>query len=151
MAYSVPRRAYSESWQWIWDRWLSAPERSNLNMEDVFVHSESSPSDLRFHYSSVGWNPYVILQDVTHQGPTTAHAVGLPRFYPDDEIELARWGDNVVLRVHTDVCWFLGKLTSISHVEPDPVFNPSEHVAMYENHDEIRGPLAVKLLTRFFL
>jgi len=135
--------------QSVWDRWSSAPERSNLNPEDFLTHSDSSLSSLCFHYASVGWNPYVILQDVTHQGPTAAHAIGYPNLYSDDELELARWGDNVVLRVHTDVCWLEGKLISIPHVEPDPVFNPMEHIAMYENHDEIRGPLAVKLLARF--
>jgi hypothetical protein len=145
------RVPYSLSWQPVWDRWSSAPERSNLNPEDLFIHHDSSLPSLHFHYASVGWTTYVILQDVTHQGPTTAHPVGFPNLYPEDQIELARWGDNVVLRVHTDVCWFQAKLTSIPHVEPDPVFNPREHLAMYENHDEIRGPLAVKLLTRFFV
>jgi hypothetical protein len=71
--------------------------------------------------------------------------------YPEDEIELARWGDDVVLRTHVDVCWFHRKLVSVPHVEPDPACNPREHLAMYENHDEIRGSLAVKIFKRFFV
>lgn len=136
---------------WVYPRWSSAPQRSNLNVQDVYVHSEADLGSLRYRYSSLGWDTFVILQDVTHDGPTAAHRSGFPRMYPEDEIELARWGDDVVLRTHVDVCWFHRKLVSVPHVEPDPACNPREHLAMYENHDEIRGSLAVKIFKRFFV
>lgn len=136
---------------WVNPRWSSAPERTNLNTDDIFMHSEKDLASLRGHYESLGWNTLVILQDVTHEGPTAAHRAGFPALYPQDQIELARWGDDVILRLHIDVYWYEGILVSAPHVEPDPVTNPAEHWAMYENHDEIRGPLAVNIFKRFFV
>lgn len=136
---------------WVNPRWWNAPQRSNLNNEDIFVHPETDLANLRRHYESVGWNTFVILQDVTHDGPTAAHRAGFPALYPQDQIELARWGDDVILRLHIDVYSYNGRLVSAPHVEPDPVTNMAEHLAMYENHDEIRGPLAVSMFTNFYV
>jgi hypothetical protein len=140
-----------EQISWINPRWSSAPERTNLNTRDIFVHSETSLPDLRGHYESLGWNTLVLLQDVTHEGPSAAHRAGFAALYPQDQTELARWGDDAILRLHIDVYWYEGMLVSAPHVEPDPVTNPAEHLAMYENHDEIRGSLAVNLFKRFFV
>ena len=136
---------------WINPRWSSAPEKTNLNTNDIFMHSETDLADLRGHYESLGWNTLVILQDVTHEGPTAAHRAGFPALYPQDQLELARWGDDVILRLHIDVYWHDGILVSAPHVEPDPVTNPAEHWAMYENHDEIRGSLAVNIFKRLYV
>jgi hypothetical protein len=43
-----------------------------------------------------------------------------------------------------------GKLVSQPNVEPDPKYNPKEHLVMWKNEDEVRGPTAVQILRDFF-
>jgi hypothetical protein len=140
----------ADVFRWVRPEWPWAPERLNLNPQDVYTHLETDLGSLRYRYSCLGWNTNVVFQDINHDGPTAARRSGFPAMYPEDEFDLSRWGDDVVLRLHVDVCWYRGGLVSSPHVEPDPRSNWQEHLAMYENHDEIRGPLAVRIFRRFF-
>jgi hypothetical protein len=133
-----------------WIRWGSVPEKTDLNPENVLTHDVANPFLLRQQYSSQGWNTAVIMQDVTHGGPTTAIAIGYPVAWPNAMSDLSKWGNEVILRLHVDVCKFGGKLVSQPHVEPDPEYNPKEHMDMWSSKNEIRGPLAVQMLQEFF-
>ena len=58
-------------------------------------------------------------------------AIGYPKEWPNALGELSKWGDNVILRLHVDVCTLQGKLVSQPHVEPDPEYNAKEHLDMW--------------------
>jgi hypothetical protein len=134
-----------------WIRWNSVPEKTDLKDTDILDHGNMrSPFLLRKQYMSQGWETYVILQDATHNGPTTAIAIGSPEEWADASSDLSKWGKDVILRLHVDVCSFQGKLVSQPHVEPDPEYNAKEHLYMYRKKDEIRGAVAVQLLRAFF-
>jgi hypothetical protein len=64
--------------------------------------------------------------------------------------ELSKWGENVILRLHVDVCMFNGKLASQPHVEADPEYTAKEHLDMWRKKNEIRGSLAVQIFQEFF-
>ena len=134
-----------------WVRWDTIPERTDLQSTDVFVHENLGNAFLlRKQYMSEGWNTYVILQDITHKGPTTAIAIGYPKEWSNHFSELSKWGADVILRLHVDICRINGKLASYPHVEPDPEYNPKEHLEMYQKKNEIRGALALQIFREFF-
>jgi len=145
--FPIPIVGYVRHW---WIRWDRVPEKPNVNTVDVLLHDVTNPFLLRKQYLSQGWNTTVILQDVTHDGPTTAMAIGYPKEWPNALGELSKWGENVILRLHVDVCMFQGKLVGQPHVEPDPEYNAKEHLDMWRKKDEIRGSLAVQILQEFF-
>jgi len=134
-----------------WVRWDKIPERTDLQSTDVFVHENLGNAFLlRKQYMSEGWNTYVIMQDITHKGPTTAIAIGYPKEWSNHSSELSKWGTEVILRLHVDICRINGKLASYPHVEPDPEYNPKEHLEMYQKKNEIRGALALQIFREFF-
>jgi hypothetical protein len=148
--YGFPSPVTRDIRHW-WIRWDSVPERTDLHTTDVFVHqSLGNPFLLRRQYMSEGWNTYVVLQDITHKGPTTAIAIGYPKEWASQSSQLSRWGADVILRLHVDICRINGKLASYPHVEPDPEYNPKEHLEMYQKKNEIRGDLALQIFREFF-
>jgi hypothetical protein len=148
-AYGFPIPVVGQIRHW-WIRWDRVPEKPNVNAADVLLHDVTNPFLLRKQYLSQGWNTTVILQDATHDGPTTAMAIGYPKEWPNALGELSKWGENVILRLHVDICMFQHKLVSQPHVEPDPEYNTKEHLDMWRKKDEIRGSLAVQILQEFF-
>jgi hypothetical protein len=134
-----------------WVRWDDISEMTDLKSTDVFLHENLSNAFLlRKQYLSEGWNTYVILQDITHNGPTAAIAIGYPKEWPNHLSELSKWGADVILRLHVDICGINGRLASYPHVEPDPEYNPKEHLEMYQKKNEIRGALALQIFREFF-
>jgi hypothetical protein len=148
-AYGFPLPIVGNIRHW-WIRWDRVPEKTNVNTTDILFHDVTNPFLLRKQYLSQGWNTAVIMQDATHDGPTTAMAIGYPKEWPNAASELSKWGDNVILRLHVDVCTLQGKLVSQPHVEPDPEYNAKEHLDMWRKKNEIRGSLAVQILQEFF-
>ena len=132
-------------------RWDTVPERTDLPGTDVFVHENLGNAFLlRKQYVSEGWKTNVVLQGTSHKGPTTSIAIGHPKEWPDQSRELSRWGTDVILRLHVDICRIQGKLASCPHIEPDPEYNLKEHLDMYRKSNEIRGPIALQILREFF-
>ena len=148
-AYGFPIPIVGHIRHW-WIRWDRIPEKPNVNTIDVLLHNVTNPFLLRKQYLSQGWNTTVILQDVTHDGPTTAIAIGYPKDWPDAFDEISKWGESVILRLHVDVFMLQGKLASQPHIEPDPEYNAKEHLDMWRKKNETRGSIAVQILQEFF-
>jgi hypothetical protein len=130
--------------------WDNLPERSDLRQDEIFIHRLTRLPDIRKAYESLGWNTTVILQSPSHKGPTTAKPVGFPYNFPQDRVLLSRWGAEVVLRLHVDLCRYYGKIVSWPHTEPDPKYELEKHVEMFFAKNELRGPVILGIFGLFY-
>jgi len=130
-----------------WDR---LPERSDLKSDEIFIHRLQRLPDIKKTYEALGWNTTVILQNPTHQGPTTAKPIGFLYNFPENRVLLSRWGDETVLRLHVDLCRFYGRIVSWPHVEPDPKYEPEKHLEMFLAKNELRGPVILSIFGLFY-
>ena len=131
-------------------RWDSLPERSGLKSDEIFIHRLTRLPDVKKTYEALGWNTTVILQNPTHEGPTTAKPIGFPYNFPEHRIQLSRWGDQIVLRLHVDLCRYYGKIVSWPHAEPDPKYEPEKHLEMFLIKNELRGPMILGIFGLFY-
>ena len=130
--------------------WDNLPERSDLRSDEIFIHRLTRLPDIRKTYEALEWNTTAILQNPTHKGPTTAKPVGFPHNFPEYRVPLSRWGDEVVLRLHVDLCRYLGKIVSWPHTEPDPKYEPEKHWEMFLAKNELRGPMVLSIFGLFY-
>ena len=130
--------------------WDSLPERSDVRSDEIFIHRLSRLLEIKKAYETLGWNTTVILQNPTHKGPTTAKPIGFPYNFPADRISLSRWGNQIVLRLHVDLCRYYGKIVSWPHAEPDPKYEPEKHWEMFLAKNELRGPMILSIFGLFY-
>ena len=130
--------------------WENLPERSDLRSDEIFIHRLTRLPDIKKAYETQGWVTTVILQSPTHKGPTTAKPIGFPYNFPQYRVPLSRWGNEVVLRLHVDLCRFYGKIVSWPHAEPDPKYEPEKHSEMFLSKNELRGPVILSVFGLFY-
>jgi hypothetical protein len=130
-----------------WDNLL---ERSDLRSDEVFIHRLTRLPDIRKRYEALGWDTTVILQNPTHKGPTAAKPIGFPYNFPEHRVPLSRWGGQVVLRLHVDLCRYYGKIVSWPHAEPDAKYEPEKHWEMFLAKNELRGPTVLSIFGLFY-
>jgi hypothetical protein len=130
--------------------WGTIPVRDDLKFDQIFKHRISDPQALRTSYQRKGWDTEVVLQGPSHDGPTTAKAIGFPfNFVPFTQV-FTRWGPSVVLRLHVDIVRNKGKLASWLHLEPDPKYELEKHIQMLLAKNEIRGESVVSVFGQFY-
>jgi hypothetical protein len=130
--------------------WDNLPERSDLRSDEIFIHRLNRLPDIRKRYEDLGWNTTVILQDPRHKGPTTAKPIGFPYNFPEHQVPLSRWGSQVVLRLHVDLCRYYGKIVSWPHAEPDAKYETEKHFEMFLAQNELRGPIILSIFGLFY-
>jgi hypothetical protein len=131
--------------------WDNLPDcRTDIPPDEIFIHRLTRLTDIRKRYEALGWDTTVILQDPNHRGPTTAKPIGFPYNFPEYRVQLTRWGDQVVLRLHVDLCRYYGKIVSWPHAEPDAKYEPEKHLEMYLAQNELRGPMVLSIFGLFY-
>jgi hypothetical protein len=130
--------------------WDNLPEKSDLRSDQIFIHRLTRLLDIRKRYEDLGWDTTVILQDPRHNGPTTAKPIGFPYNFPEHRTQLSRWGVQVVLRIHVDLCRYHGKIVSWPHAEPDAKYEPEKHLEMFAAKNELRGPMVLGIFGLFY-
>ena len=130
--------------------WGSLPERTDLRTDEIFIHRLTNLNAIKKAYEAQGWNVTVILQSASHNGPTTAKPIGFPYNFPAHLQSLSRWGNQVILRLHVDLCRFRGKIVSHPHAEPDPKYEPEKHLEMFLARNELRGPTILGIFGLFY-
>lgn len=130
--------------------WETLPERSALRSDEIFIHRLTRLPDVEKAYETQGWDTTLIVQSPTHVGPTAAKPIGFPYNFPHHRVPLSRWSDQVVLRLHVDVCRYYGKIVSWPHLEPDPKYEPEKHWEMFIANNELRGPMTLDIFGLFY-
>lgn len=114
---------------------------------DILEHPRISVDDLLDLYRASGFDTDVILQNpFTHRGPAAACTIGFPQNLSgaphfQDLKRYRRW----ICRIHVDVKQREnGTLFSYPHVEVDPAFHWTEHLAF--QGQEVYGRTSVEIL-----
>lgn len=122
------------------------PPRS-WSKDDVLRHPSMSDDDLLDLYRDSGFETDLILQNpFTHPGASAACVIGFPLSLPKESEfpelkKFRRW----VCRIHVDIRRDdNGELFSIPHVEVDPTFHPTVHLAFQGR--EVYGRTALAIL-----
>ena len=98
-------------------------------------------------YNRIGFDTDVLTQSHAHEEPTAARPIGFPFNFEYEDFY--RWGERAILRLHVSF-YYMGKYAvAVPHVEPDPMYNPLEHITMYQSGDAVMGIEATKTLRHF--
>jgi hypothetical protein len=113
---------------------------------DVLEHPGISIDDLLDLYRDSGFDTDVILQNwFTHRGPAAACTIGFPISLPGLQVQDLKKFRRWICRIHIDIKQKNeGTLYSVPHVEVDPVFHPTEHLAF--QGQEVYGKTSVAIL-----